>query len=65
MPKSDAIVIGGARRADDLPRARLCLRCGTSFSSEWCGERICRPCKSQTSWRNGLPHTGKPGGRRR
>ena len=65
MPKSEAIVIEGARRISDVPRARLCLRCGSSFASEWSGERICRPCKSKTGWRNGLPYTGQPGGRRR
>ena len=66
MPKSEAIVSEAVRRASDVPRARLCLRCGTTFESEWCGERICRPCKSKTSWRNGLPHTGgKAEGRRR
>jgi len=65
MPKSEAIMPEGARRISDVPRARLCLRCGSPFESEWSGERICRPCKSTTSWRNGLPHSGKPAGRRR
>jgi hypothetical protein len=65
MPKPEANLIENARRTSDVPRARLCLRCGSSFESEWSGERVCRPCKSTTSWRNGLPHSGKPGGRRR
>lgn len=54
-----------ARRASDVPRVRVCLRCKANFESEWSGERICRPCKSTTSWRNGLPHSGKPGSGRR
>jgi hypothetical protein len=53
-----------ARRISDVPRARLCMRCSTRFESEWSGERICRRCKSTTSWRNGLPHQ-KPHGRSR
>jgi hypothetical protein len=65
MPKSEGIVIEGTRRASDVPRARRCLRCGSSFESEWSGERICRRCKSTTSWRNGLPHNHKPEGRNR
>ena len=55
MPKSETIVPDQTRRITDVPRARLCLRCGSSFESEWSGERICRRCKNSTSWRNGLP----------
>jgi hypothetical protein len=65
MTKPDAVLNEGARRASDVPRPRICLRCGSSFESEWSGERVCRPCKSTTSWRNGLPHGGKPAGRRK
>ena len=65
MADSEQSNTEGARRTSDVPRARLCLRCGTSFESEWSGERICRRCKSTTTWRSGLPHSGKPEGRRR
>lgn len=65
MRGSEALDAQPVRRSSDVPRARLCLRCGSSFESEWSGERICRLCKSTTSWRNGLPHSGKREGRRR
>ncbi len=32
---------------------RLCLMCGTIFESAWAGERVCKKCKSQASWRKG------------
>ena len=59
MNKPEDVSIEGLRRSGDGPRARVCLRCGTSFHSEWSGERICRECKNTTSWRNGLPFTGR------
>jgi hypothetical protein len=65
MAHSNQSETDSARRTSDVPRVRLCLRCRTSFESEWSGERICRRCKSTTSWRNGLPHGGTPKGRRR
>ncbi len=65
MADSEQFNADSTRRISDVPRARLCLRCRTSFESEWSGDRICRRCKSTTSWRNGLPHSGKPEGRRR
>jgi hypothetical protein len=52
------------RLPGDVPKVRECLRCGTAFQSEWSGERICRRCKSSTSWRNGLPLPFKASGRR-
>lgn len=64
MQKFEAVAPDWTRRHSDVPRPRLCLRCECSFESEWSGERICRRCKSTTSWRNGLPHSGKPTGRR-
>jgi hypothetical protein len=65
MTDPEQVKVDSARRTGDVPRARVCLRCRTIFESEWSGERICRLCKSTTSWRNGLPHSGKPEGRRR
>lgn len=41
----------------DAPKARRCLRCSTTFPSEWIGERICRRCKSSHAWRTSLPAT--------
>ena len=39
------------RRSDDShaveenpPKDRPCLKCGSIFSSEWSGNRLCRPC---------------------
>jgi hypothetical protein len=34
-------------------KIRKCLMCGTQFPSEWAGERVCRKCKSSTTWRRG------------
>lgn len=31
-------------------RVRTCLKCATKFESAWFGERVCRPCKSGSSW---------------
>ena len=39
----------------DAPRTRRCLRCQTSFESEWAGERICSSCKRSVAWRKGAP----------
>lgn len=36
------------------PKERRCLKCGTRFASHSFGERICRLCKSSSSWRAGL-----------
>ena len=33
---------------------RKCLKCNTSFHSEWSGERICKKCKGTFNWRSGL-----------
>lgn len=37
----------------DVPKVRPCLRCGVDFESSGFGERICRRCKTSTTWRNG------------
>jgi hypothetical protein len=42
----------------DVPKPRPCLRCGTSFHSEWSGERICPRCKTSTAWKTGLGAVG-------
>ncbi len=48
----------------DLPATRHCLRCRTAFMSEGFGERICKRCKAQTSWKSAIP-SGDGGSRRR
>jgi len=35
------------------PKTRRCLMCGDSFQSEWSGERVCKKCKSTSTWRTG------------
>ncbi|WP_417518579.1 hypothetical protein [Minwuia sp.] len=37
----------------DVAKTRSCLRCAEKFESSGFGERICRRCKSSTTWRNG------------
>lgn len=39
-------------------KARQCLKCQTSFQSEWNGERLCRRCKSKSGWRHGIRGNG-------
>lgn len=41
--------------ASDVPKRRNCLRCKSSFKSEWSGERICAKCKVAKSWRLNEP----------
>ena len=48
----------------DGPAERCCLRCGTAFWSEGFGERICKRCKAQASWKSAIP-SGDGGSRRR
>jgi len=38
---------------DDDSKTRRCLVCADSFLSAWAGERICRKCKSSSTWRTG------------
>jgi hypothetical protein len=47
----------------DVPAERHCLRCRTSFQSEGFGERICKRCKAQASWKAAIP-SGTGAGRR-
>jgi Zn finger protein HypA/HybF involved in hydrogenase expression len=43
------------RPTKDEPQLRQCLRCQTTFNSDWSGERICPHCKSSAAWRQGMP----------
>ncbi|HEX9808531.1 MAG TPA: hypothetical protein VGC25_02870 [Alphaproteobacteria bacterium] len=38
---------------DTDTKVRHCLACLLPFESAWAGERICRKCKSSSSWRAG------------
>ncbi len=33
-------------------KVRKCLICRDPFPSSWAGERVCRKCKSTSSWRS-------------
>ena len=40
-----------ARRSAE-PKTRKCLLCRDSFPSAWAGERVCKKCKSTSTWRS-------------
>ena len=39
-------------RHDREPKTRNCLICRSPFPSAWAGERVCRRCKSTSTWRS-------------
>lgn len=41
---------------------RRCLMCGSQFSSEGAGERVCRKCKTRPAWQSGVkpPSRSRP-----
>ena len=41
------------REARNQEKVRSCLLCQDDFVSSWPGERICKRCRSSSSWRNG------------
>jgi hypothetical protein len=53
---------GGADRIHEVEepsrtseaKIRKCLICRAPFPSAWSGERICRRCKSSSTWRSGV-----------
>ena len=55
MPSTPANEIPIEEPRVDVPKVRRCLRCGSTFHSQWAGERICPRCKSSNTWRNGSP----------
>jgi DnaJ-class molecular chaperone len=59
-----AIDFGTIKAMADVPAARACLRCGSTFWSEGFGERICSRCKGSAVWRSAI-HEGSRQGRRR
>lgn len=42
--------------SDEGAKTRDCLRCSSSFESEWPGERICHQCKASSTWKNDEPY---------
>ena len=48
----------------EIPCARICLRCGSTFWSEDFGERICSRCEGSAVWRSTV-YEGSGQGRRR
>ena len=38
----------------DAIKARPCLKCQSTFESQWSGERICPRCKGSSTWREGI-----------
>lgn len=57
-PQSTGSLIGQTTKG--ASRRRKCLRCETSFQSEWAGERVCPRCKSTAGWRAGSPLPSYP-----
>lgn len=49
-PKAELHPVAPAR--GDVPAERQCLRCKATFWSAGFGERICKRCKSQASWKS-------------
>jgi len=49
----------------DIPKVRPCLRCETSFSSTWSGDRICPRCKGSKAWKDGVPLSSRSMGHTR
>lgn len=60
-PKSGLI----PNRSRDVPKTRKCLRCKTEFQSQWSGERICKHCKTSSTWKSGLPMASRSHGGKR
>ena len=52
-------------RSRDVPKTRNCLRCRTEFQSQWSGERICKHCKTSSTWKSGLPMASRSNGAKR
>lgn len=55
MNSNDPDHPGPAPARGDVPATRICLNCRMSFQSEGFGERICKRCKAQVSWKSASP----------
>ncbi len=62
MPVSPTIRPAGSPQSVESPKNRNCLRCKTTFSSAWSGERVCARCKNSNAWRSGEPPRPRPSG---
>lgn len=59
LPITDPRVLAGYRKPRQTvstgdrmkQKLRTCLSCQVEFESEWCGERVCKKCKSTTIYR--------------
>ncbi len=65
MAHRPATELSSDHRFEDAAKVRACLRCRTTFHSEWAGERVCSRCKGTTAWRSGEPPRFHPVGSRR
>jgi hypothetical protein len=65
MTDSLATDVPSGQPPGDVPRVRQCLRCNTTFPSEWSGERVCSRCKRSNAWRSGTPLTSRPSSNKR
>lgn len=65
MTKSLSTEVATDQPTGNLKKIRQCLRCQTTFHSDWAGERICSRCKKTAAWREGAPlNSGLSGNRR-
>lgn len=65
MAEAPSTAMASGNATESVLRCRKCLRCATSFQSEWAGERICKRCKSTAAWRTGTPAQAHPTSRRK
>lgn len=49
---SDGVTATSVPQHEHEPKVRKCLMCRNQFDSNWAGERVCKPCKSQSRWRS-------------
>ena len=63
MTTLDQILSPPGPARGDIAAERACLRCRAPFPSEGFGERICKRCKGQTTWKSAIP-SGDGGTRR-
>jgi hypothetical protein len=52
---TDAMRLQAAEEPEQIvdQKIRKCLICRSPFPSAWAGERVCRRCKSSSSWKSG------------
>ncbi len=64
MNNPDAGLVPPTPARGDFPAELYCLRCSAAFWNEGFGERICKRCKSQASWKSATA-SGDGSGHRR